>query len=85
MVARSFEHTPMNAEERPKIGRLLDSSSENHTGQNEPSGSKPPSRGRTEVKKERESKEDGRYIIFYSFEDEGEEDKGEDSGEGSTS
>jgi hypothetical protein len=45
----------------------LDRSSENHTGQNEPSGSKPPSRGRTEVKKERETKEDGRYIIFYSF------------------
>jgi hypothetical protein len=37
------------------------------------------------VKKERESKEDGRYIIFYVFEDEREEDKGEDSGEGSTS
>ena len=37
------------------------------------------------MKKEREGKEDGRYIIFYSFEDEGEEDEGEDSGEGSTS
>ena len=37
------------------------------------------------VEKEREIKEDGRYIIFYTFEDEGEEDKGEDSGEGSTS
>jgi hypothetical protein len=45
----------------------LDRSSENHTGQNEPSGSRPSSRGRTEVKKERETKEDGRYIIFYSF------------------
>jgi hypothetical protein len=33
------------------------------------------------VKKERESKEDGRYIIFYSFEDEGDEDKGEDKGD----
>jgi hypothetical protein len=36
------------------------------------------------MKKERESKEDSRYIIFYAFE-EGEEDKGEDSREGSTS
>jgi hypothetical protein len=34
------------------------------------------------LKKERETKEDGRYIIFYAFEDEGEEDEG--SGEGST-
>ncbi len=38
-----------------------------------------------EVVKEREKKEDGRYIIFYAFEDEGEEDRGEDAGEGSTS
>lgn len=37
------------------------------------------------MKKERESKEDGRYIIFYTFEDEGEEDKAEDSGEASPS
>jgi hypothetical protein len=37
------------------------------------------------VKKEREIKEDGRYIIFYTFEDEGEEDRGEDPGESSTS
>ncbi len=37
------------------------------------------------MKKERESKEDGHYIIFYAFEEEGEEDKGEDSREGSTS
>jgi hypothetical protein len=37
------------------------------------------------VKKEREIKEDGRYIIYYTFEDEGEEDKGEDPDEGSTS
>jgi len=63
----------------------LDRSSENDTGQNEPSGSRPTARGRTEVKTERETKEDGRYIIFYTFEDEGEEDKGEDPGEGSTS
>ena len=37
------------------------------------------------MKKEREPKDDGRYIIFYSFEDEGEEDKVEDSDEDSTS
>ena len=37
------------------------------------------------MEKERETKEDGKYIIFYAFEDEGEEDKGEESGEGSTS
>ncbi len=36
------------------------------------------------MEKERETKDDGRYIIFYSFGDEGEEDKDEDSGEGST-
>jgi hypothetical protein len=34
------------------------------------------------LRKERETKEDGRYIIFYSFEDEGEE-RGEDLDEGS--
>ena len=37
------------------------------------------------MEKERETKEDGRYIIFYSFEDEGEEDRGEVAEEGSTS
>ena len=37
------------------------------------------------MKKERETKEDGRYIIFYTFEDEDGEDRGEDSGEGPTS
>ena len=37
------------------------------------------------MKKERESKEDDRYIIFYAFEDEGEEAKGEDLGEDSAS
>jgi hypothetical protein len=36
------------------------------------------------VKKEREPKDDGRYIIFYTFEDDGEEDKNEGSGGGST-
>ncbi len=37
------------------------------------------------MKKERETKEDGRYIIFYAFEDEDEVNKSEDPGEGSTS
>jgi len=37
------------------------------------------------MKKERVSKEDGRYIIFYSFEDEGEKENVEDSGEDSSS
>jgi len=37
------------------------------------------------LKKERVPKEDGRYIIFYSFEDEDEKEKVEDSGEDSTS
>jgi hypothetical protein len=37
------------------------------------------------VEKEREIKEDGRYIIFYTFDDEGEEDRGGDPGEGSSS
>jgi hypothetical protein len=37
------------------------------------------------MEKERESKEDGRYIIFYSFEDEEDHDEGEDSPEGSPS
>ena len=35
------------------------------------------------MKKEREPRDDGRYIIFYTFEDEGEKDKDEDSGEDS--
>ena len=37
----------------------------------------------TLVEKEREQKDDGRYIIFYTFEDEDEEDEG--SGEDSAS
>jgi hypothetical protein len=53
----------------------LDRSSDNHAGQNEPSGWRPPSRGEAVVQKEREAKEDGRYIIFYHFEDEREEEQ----------
>ena len=37
------------------------------------------------MRKERESKEDGRYIIFYTFEDEDREGEGEDAGEDSDS
>jgi hypothetical protein len=37
------------------------------------------------MKKVRVSKEDGRYIIFYSFEDDGEKENVEDSDEDSTS
>ena len=37
------------------------------------------------LEKERVPKEDGRYIIFYSFEDEDEQEEVEDSGEDSTS
>jgi beta-glucosidase len=37
------------------------------------------------LKKERVPKEDGRYIIFYSFEDEGEREDAGDSGEDSSS
>ncbi len=37
------------------------------------------------MKKDREAKEDGRYIIFFSFEDEDREDKGEDTSENADS
>ncbi len=47
-------------------------SPENHTDQHDPPGSSVPSEGKTGVKKEREIKEDGRYLIYYDFEDEGE-------------
>jgi hypothetical protein len=36
------------------------------------------------MKKDRETKDDGRYIIFYAFANEGEEDKGKDSDEDSS-
>ena len=35
--------------------------------------------GAPAYKKERETKEDGRYIIFYTFEDEGEESPDEEA------
>ena len=50
----------------------MDRSSENHTGSNEQLEQGVFSPGGTAVKKEREAKEDGRYIIFYTFEDEAE-------------
>jgi hypothetical protein len=34
------------------------------------------------MKKEREAKDDGRYIIFYTFEDEEENQNGAEKGEG---
>ena len=37
------------------------------------------------MKKDREAKEDGRYIIFFTFEDEDREDKGEDTSENADS
>ena len=45
-------------------------SPENHTDQHDPPGSSVPSEGKTGVKKEREIKEDGRYLIYYEFEGE---------------
>lgn len=36
---------------------------------------------RTAVKKERETKDDGRYIIFYTFEEEEDNPEGTDGGE----
>jgi hypothetical protein len=49
----------------------LDSSSENRTSHNEqPQQGVPAAPGATGVKKEREPKDDGRYIIFYTFEGE---------------
>jgi hypothetical protein len=51
----------------------LDRSSENRAGRNEQPEQGVPSQARTQVLKERETKEDGRYIIFYTFEDDGED------------
>ena len=42
----------------------------NQPGQDEALGRGAPPRGAPEMAKEREKKEDGRYIIFYSFWDE---------------
>jgi len=55
----------------------LNRSSDNHTGRNEQSGCRAFSRGRTQAKKEQKIKEDGRYIIFYTFESEGEQESRE--------
>jgi len=48
----------------------LDRSVDNQSGQNKPSVRSVYSRRAPEMEKERETKEDGRYIIFYSFGDE---------------
>ena len=45
----------------------MDRSVDNQGGQNKPSVRSVCSRGASEMEKERETKEDGRYIIFYSF------------------
>ncbi len=50
----------------------MDSSSENRTDHNEQPQQGVPAPGATGVKKEREPKDDGRYIIFYTFEEEDE-------------
>ena len=44
-------------------------SPENHTDQHDPPGLSVPSEGKAWVKKEREIKEDGRYLIYYDFDD----------------
>jgi hypothetical protein len=45
----------------------LDRSVDNQSGQNKASVQSVCSRRAPEMEKERETKEDGRYIIFYSF------------------
>ena len=50
----------------------MDHSPENHTGRNEQPEQAVP--GRTELEKEREIKEDGRYLIYYDFGDDGEQE-----------
>ena len=53
----------------------MGSSPENHTaGHNEQPEQGVASEGKTGVKKEREIKDDGRYLIYYDFEDEGEQE-----------
>ena len=48
----------------------MDRFADDQSGQNEPPVQSVRSRGALEMEKERETKEDGRYIIFYSFEGE---------------
>ena len=50
----------------------MERSTENHTSHNEHPEQGVPLPGRPEAKKEREPKDDGRYIIFYTFEEEDE-------------
>ena len=55
------------------LGRFADDQS----GQNEPPVQGVRSRGALEMEKERETKKDGRYVIFYSFEGECERESSE--------
>ena len=52
----------------------MDRSPENHTGHDEQPEQGVASEGKSGLKKEREIKEDGRYLIYYDFEDEGEQE-----------
>jgi hypothetical protein len=49
---------------------MSDRFADEQTGQDEPPGRSAHSQGASRMHKEREAKEDGRYIIFYSFGDE---------------
>ena len=49
---------------------ILDRFADDQSGQNEPPVQDVRSRGALDMEKERETKVDGRYIIFYSFEGE---------------
>ena len=46
----------------------------------EPTTGRKPLRDEPAMKKERETKDDGRYIIFYAFEDEEQTPDGDDGG-----
>ncbi len=48
---------------------ILDRFADDQSGQNEPPVQDARSRGALDMEKERETKVDGRYIIFYSFGD----------------
>jgi hypothetical protein len=49
---------------------MSDRFADEQTGQDEPPGRSAHSQGASRMHKEREAKEDGRYIIFYTFENE---------------
>jgi hypothetical protein len=67
---------PVRGLDRP--GRMiLDRFADDQSGQNEPPVQGVRSRGALEMEKERETKKDGRYVIFYSFEGECERESSE--------